>query len=86
MRQSEFSLIYSYLYNNLLQCEDTVRQLQTNIRYRKIDVTDCFELACAMERLNTFRQVSDDLRAILNIFDRKVKEYEKNKFPEDKED
>ncbi|MBR1431643.1 hypothetical protein [Ruminococcus sp.] len=50
--------------------------MQTNLRYRQIDVTDCFELACAEERLNTFKQISADIRSLLNVFDKKCKEME----------
>ena len=85
MKQSEFNVLYSYLYNNVTELEDTVRQLQINIRYRHIDVTDCFELACAIERLNTFRQVSDDIRKLLYVFDRKANEYEKSLFQKQEE-
>ena len=76
MRQNEFSLLYSYLYNNQIELEREVQQMQINLRYRRIDVTDCFELACAMERLNTFKQVSEDIRSLLNVFDKKCKEME----------
>ena len=34
-----------------------VQQLQTNLRYRNIDVVDCLEMALAIDRLNTFEQV-----------------------------
>ncbi|MCR4640171.1 hypothetical protein [Ruminococcus sp.] len=51
--------------------------MQTNIRYRRIDETDCFELACAIERLNTFKQVSEDIRSMLGIFDKKCKKENK---------
>lgn len=71
MRQNEFSLLYSYLYNNKVQYEREVQQLQTNLRYRSIDVTDCIELACALERLNTFNHVSNDIVSLLSIFDKK---------------
>lgn len=77
MRQSEFSLLYAYLYNNQLELEQEVKQMQTNIRYRRIDETDCFELACAIERLNTFKQVSEDIRSMLSIFDKKCKKENK---------
>lgn len=76
MRQSEFSLLYAYLYNNQIELEREVQQMQTNLRYRQIDVTDCFELACAEERLNTFKQISADIRSLLNMFDKKCKEME----------
>lgn len=73
MNNHEFSILYAYLYNNQVELEKEVQQLQTNLRYRSIDVTDCIELACTMERLNTFKEVSQDIRSLLNIFDKNKK-------------
>ena len=70
MRQTEFSMIYSYLYNNQIRLEDTVKQLQANVRFRKIDITDCVELLCAQSRLELFNYVVHDLHSILNIFNK----------------
>ena len=41
MTQKEITILYSYIYNNTCRLEDEVRQLQANIRTRKIDVVDC---------------------------------------------
>ena len=70
MRHTEFSMIYSYLYNNQIRLEDTVKQLQANVRFRKIDITDCVELLCAQSRLELFNDVVHDLHSILNIFNK----------------
>ena len=73
MRNDEFSMIYAYLYNNQLKLEDTVKQLQSNVRFRHIDITDCVELLCAQSRLELFNDVVHDLNAILNICDKRRK-------------
>ncbi len=67
MRQSELALIMSYIYNNRKRLEDNVRQLQTNVRYRRIDLPDCVELLIAQQELETFLEVTNQIRAILNI-------------------
>lgn len=67
MKRKELSLLYNYIYNNRYNLEDELKQLQTNLRYRSIDVVDCSELICAMERYNTFMQVSKDIMSLLNM-------------------
>ena len=78
MRQREFVMLYSYLYNNQIELEETVKQMQSNIRFRRIDITDLVELICAQERLDTFIQVSNDIRSMLTIFDKKWNDIEKD--------
>lgn len=70
MRKNELSLLYSYIYNQQSRYEQEIRQSQTNIRYRKIDIVDCFELMCCIERYNTFMQVSRDILQLLNIVEK----------------
>lgn len=67
MNQDELSRVYSYIFNNQLKLEDNVKQLQANIRYRKIDILDCIELACALQELETFKEVTKDIRILLNL-------------------
>lgn len=65
MTQKE--LLLAYFYNNRCRLEDEVKQLQTNIRFRKVDISDCVELACAIQRLETFSEVTRHVIAILKI-------------------
>lgn len=65
MTQKE--LLLAYFYNNRCRLEDEVKQLQTNIRFRKVDIADCVELACAIQRLETFSEVTRHVLAILKI-------------------
>lgn len=67
MTKKEMTVLYAYIYNNRCRLEDEVRQLQANIRYRKIDVTDCFELACSMQQLQTFYEVTEHIMLLLNM-------------------
>lgn len=65
MTQKE--LLLAYFYNNRCRLEEEVKQLQTNVRFRKIDITDCVELICAIQRLETFSEVTRHVLALLKI-------------------
>lgn len=47
--------------------EQDIKQLQQNIRYRKIDTVDCVELICAVERLQNFNDFVKSVDVIFNI-------------------
>lgn len=55
MTQKEITLLLSYIYNNQCRLEDEVRQLQTNVRFRRVDSADCFELLSANIYLEAFK-------------------------------
>lgn len=67
MRQSEKDLINKYIYNNMIRLEDTVKQLQNNVRYRRIDSVDCIELLMAQQELETFKEVTKHIKTLLKI-------------------
>lgn len=67
MKNKEVELLWRYILNNLTAMEQEVQQLQQNLRYRKIDTVDCHELALAIERLNTFQKVSNDILLLLRM-------------------
>lgn len=67
MKQSELSLIYSYIYNNRVRLKNEIREMQTNLRYREIDVIDCLELALAVERYNTFKETTNQIKSLLKM-------------------
>lgn len=69
MKQSELSLLYSYIYNNRLMLKNEVRTMQANLRYREIDVIDCLELALAVERYNTFKETTNQIKNLLKLED-----------------
>lgn len=53
--------------NNRIRLKNEVRTLQAQLRYREIDVVDCIELACAIERYNTFKETTNQIKALLNL-------------------
>ena len=67
MKQTEFTLLCSYIYNNRQRLEDEISQMQTNLRFRKIDLNDCIELALAKQRLETFVEVTGHIIQLLNL-------------------
>lgn len=69
MKQSELTLLYSYIYNNRLMLKNEVRTMQANLRYRDIDVVDCLELALAVERYNTFKETTNQIKLLLKMED-----------------
>lgn len=69
MKKSEINHIYAYIYNNRNRLNQELRQQQSNLRYRDIDVVDCIELACCIERRNTFNQMSADILHLLHLYE-----------------
>lgn len=67
LNQKELSLFYSYCLNNLQQLEDEVYNLQVRIRFRAVTVTDLVELICAQQRLETFKEVTEHIKILLNL-------------------
>lgn len=67
MREKEIILLLQYIVNNKQALEEELRELQQRIRYRKISVDDCLELALCRERLSMFNQVTHDIVALLKL-------------------
>ena len=65
MTEKEKILLYSYVYNNTLMLENEVRQLQSNVRFRRIDTPDIFELFVAQLRLEIFKEVSEHILSLI---------------------
>lgn len=83
MRKNEINLVYNYIYNHRQRLEEELRQQQSNLRYRKIDVVDCIETACLIERLNTFRQTTVDILQLLKLVElEEINEKNQTKFEE----
>ena len=67
MTEKEKILLYSYVYNNTLMLENEVKQLQSNIRFRRIDTPDIFELLCAQMRLEMFKEISEHILTLTGL-------------------
>lgn len=64
---TKYELILSYLLNNEMRLEDEVKQLQQNVRFRKIYDMDMVELLIATVRRDMFIEVSKNIRDLLNM-------------------
>ncbi|MDE6520473.1 MAG: hypothetical protein K2K91_08500 [Ruminococcus sp.] len=67
MTKKETLILMSYIYNIRSQTEYEVRQLQSNIRYSRIDVVDCSELASAITRAETVHEITENILILLNL-------------------
>lgn len=67
MREKEIILLLQYIVHSKQELEQELRERQQSIRYRKITVEDCIDLALCRERLATFNQVTKDIVALLKL-------------------
>lgn len=74
MNQHEISLLFGYIHNNQCRLEEEVSQLQTNVRFRRIDSPDCMELLKATIYLEAFREITRDIRHLLSLYPDKRRE------------
>lgn len=71
MTEHEIHILYCYLIHRQGVLEDELTEIQSHIRYRRVDSCDCLELAIAIERLQAFREFSADVVALLKLNERK---------------
>lgn len=67
MRQNEKDLICQYIYNNYVMLESELNTLRNNLRFRNIDVADCMEYICLLQRFETFKEVTGHIRVLLKL-------------------
>ena len=67
MRMTEKELIISYFNAQITELEETVSALQTRVRFRKVDVSDTYELQYALIRLEQMKQTCTDITAFLRL-------------------
>ena len=78
MKEKEKQLIFAYIYNNRCRLEEQLNNMQSNIRFRKIDICDCMEFICAKQEYETFIEVTDHIRTLLKLgVDQNVKAVKK---------
>ena len=73
MRKSFKELISEYFITQLTERENEVNELQKNVRFRKVEVTDSYELQYALVRHETTKQISKDIFALMLIEDNVIK-------------
>lgn len=67
MRETEKIQIYGYILRHRNALDDELRQRQANLRYKEIGIVDCIELACLIERRDSFYRFSSDLLTLLKL-------------------
>ena len=68
-RVSKYDILSDYFFSELNRLEGDVKQLQENIKWRRVSTIDCLELIIAMERLSSFLEFSQNVKSILRIKD-----------------
>lgn len=69
MGRSHKELLHEYFFNEEIRMEEEIRQLQHNVRFRRIDDIDCHELMVATLRLENFREFRHNVLLLLNMED-----------------
>ncbi|MDE5620577.1 MAG: hypothetical protein K2O29_00850 [Ruminococcus sp.] len=68
MNQKEITLLMSYVLNNKDRLEDDVRQLQSNVRFRRIDSADSMELTKSLIYLEAFNEITTHILCLLSLY------------------
>ncbi len=66
-RLSKYDLLAEYFYSEYNRLEADIKQLQENIKWRRVSTIDCLELIIAMERFSAFCDFKSNVNAILRI-------------------
>lgn len=67
MTKPEKELLLSWIVNEEARLADEISTLRNNIRFRKVDIVDCFELALAMQRYSDFSEFSLIILRLLHV-------------------
>ncbi len=73
MRKSYKELVSEYFITQLTERENEVNELQQNVRFRKVYVTDSYELQYALVSLEITKQISKDISALMRLDDNVIK-------------
>lgn len=63
----KYELIAQYLLAQLNVAEIEVQELQRRVRYRRIDINDCFELELALYKLELLQEVNKNIMVFLQM-------------------
>lgn len=67
MKKSELTLLYSYILNNDIRLKNEINTRQAHLRFREVNVTDCIELACLINQYDTFKEITNHIRILLDM-------------------
>ena len=63
----KYELIAQYFLAQLNAAEIEVQELQRRVRYRRIDINDCFELELALYKLELLQEVNKNIMVFLQM-------------------
>ena len=67
MTEKEKELLLAWLINQEQRIEDEVQQSRQNLRFRKVDIVDCFELSLLIQRLYDFQEFALTVIRLLHL-------------------
>lgn len=67
MTEKERELLKSWLLNEDIRIDSEITELKSRLRYRKIDIVDCIELALLINRYEDFKQFSFVVNRLLHL-------------------
>lgn len=67
MTSREKELLLSWITNEETRLENEIIEARNKIRFRSIDITDCFELALLLQRLSDFRDFALILIRLIHL-------------------
>lgn len=67
MTEKEKELLKAWLLNEDVRIDQEIMELKARIRYRKIDIVDCIELALLINRYQDFKQFAGVIERLLNL-------------------
>ena len=67
MTQQERELVISWIVNEEIRLDNEVKELQSHVRFRKMNVSDSLELAFAQQRLENFQEFALIIIRLLNL-------------------
>lgn len=67
MTEKERELLKSWLMNEDIRIDSEITELKSRLRYRKIDIVDCIELALLINRYEDFKQFSSVVNRLLHL-------------------
>ena len=73
MRKSFKELVSEYFITQLTEQENEVNELQKNVRFRKVDVNDSYELQYSLVKHETTKQICKDIFSLMRIDDNVIK-------------
>lgn len=69
MTEKERELLKAWLLNEDIRIDSEIAELKSRLRYRKIDIVDCIELALLINRYEDFKQFSSVVHRLLHLGD-----------------